>query len=109
MVSERETVVELPWLRTVPCLVEAANRVTINCWYQRQCGAVGVHLRWRRELSKAGGKGGANQLVDGEQVVGFGSLRVAKLQPIERVRLRRGERRAARTSAHAQVAAANTA
>ena len=21
---------------------EAANRVTVNCWYQRQCGAVGV-------------------------------------------------------------------
>jgi hypothetical protein len=23
---------------------EAANRVIIYCWYQRQCGAVGVHL-----------------------------------------------------------------
>jgi hypothetical protein len=27
-----------------PCLVEAANRVTINCWYPRWCGAVGVYL-----------------------------------------------------------------
>jgi hypothetical protein len=24
---------------------EAANRVTIQCWYQRRCGAFGVHLR----------------------------------------------------------------
>jgi hypothetical protein len=23
---------------------EAANRATSNCWYQRQCGAFGVHL-----------------------------------------------------------------
>jgi hypothetical protein len=26
-----------------PCEVAAANRVTSNCWYQRRCGAVGVH------------------------------------------------------------------
>jgi hypothetical protein len=30
---------------------EAANRVTINCWYQRRCGAFGVHLRWHRHRS----------------------------------------------------------
>jgi hypothetical protein len=36
-----------------PCVVEAANRVTSNCWYQRRCGAVGVHLGWRRHLSKS--------------------------------------------------------
>jgi hypothetical protein len=38
-------VVELPWAAdSCPCVVEAANRVTINCWYQRRRGAVGVHL-----------------------------------------------------------------
>ena len=37
MLSERETVVELPWAAgSCPCVVEAANRVTSNCWYQRQ-------------------------------------------------------------------------
>jgi hypothetical protein len=41
------TVVELPWAAdSCPCVVEAANRVTSNCWYQRPCGAVGAHLRW---------------------------------------------------------------
>jgi hypothetical protein len=43
-VSERETVVELPFAAdSCPCVVEAAHRVTISCWYPRQCGAVGVH------------------------------------------------------------------
>jgi hypothetical protein len=28
-----------------PCVVKAANRVISDCWYQRQCAAVGVHLR----------------------------------------------------------------
>jgi hypothetical protein len=28
---------------------EAKNRVTIHCWYQRRCGAVGVHLMQRRQ------------------------------------------------------------
>ena len=26
---------------------EAASRVAINCWYQRRCGAAGVHLTGR--------------------------------------------------------------
>jgi hypothetical protein len=45
--SERETVVELPWASCGQMSVrrEAANRATINCWYQRRCGAVGVRLR----------------------------------------------------------------
>jgi hypothetical protein len=30
---------------------EAANRVTIYCWHQRQCGAVGVHLGQCRHIS----------------------------------------------------------
>jgi hypothetical protein len=38
MLSERETVVELPFdADCCPCAVEAANRVTSNCWYPRQC------------------------------------------------------------------------
>jgi hypothetical protein len=37
--------VELPFAAdSCPCVREAANRVTIRCWYQRRCGAVGVHL-----------------------------------------------------------------
>jgi hypothetical protein len=58
MVSERETVVGLPWAAdSCPCVheVEAAYRVASNCWYQRRCGAVGVRLRWRRQLSKSMG------------------------------------------------------
>jgi hypothetical protein len=45
--SERETVVDLPWAACGLLFVrrEAANRVTINCWYQRRCSAVGVYLR----------------------------------------------------------------
>ena len=45
--------VERPWLQAgcCPCVVEAADRVTIDCWYQRQCGAVGV------DSSSAGGWG----------------------------------------------------
>jgi hypothetical protein len=35
--------VELPLAAdSCPCVVQAANRVTSNCWCQRQC--VGVHL-----------------------------------------------------------------
>jgi hypothetical protein len=30
---------------------EAANRVTIYCWHQRQCGAAGVHLGQCRHIS----------------------------------------------------------
>jgi hypothetical protein len=46
MLSDRETVVELPFAADrCPCVVEAANRVTGTCWYQRRCGAVGVHLK----------------------------------------------------------------
>jgi hypothetical protein len=30
---------------------EAANRVNIYCWYQRQCGATGVHLGQCRHIS----------------------------------------------------------
>jgi hypothetical protein len=41
--SERESVVELPWAAdSCPCVVEAANRVTTNSWYQRHRGEVGV-------------------------------------------------------------------
>jgi hypothetical protein len=48
MLSGRKTVVELPWAAdSCPCVVEAANRVTSNCWYQRRRGAVGVHLKAR--------------------------------------------------------------
>ena len=36
---------------------EAANRVTINCWYQRRCGAVGVHLRKRVRIQEEEGRG----------------------------------------------------
>jgi hypothetical protein len=40
-------VVELPWAADSCPWVEVANRVTIDCWYQRQCGAVGVDsARW---------------------------------------------------------------
>jgi hypothetical protein len=47
--SARETVVELPWAAdSRPCVVEAANRATSTCWYQRPCGAVGALLKWRR-------------------------------------------------------------
>jgi hypothetical protein len=45
---EREAVVELPWAADrCPCVLEAANRVTSDCWYQRRCGAVGYQLRER--------------------------------------------------------------
>jgi hypothetical protein len=44
--SERETVVELPFAADCfPCVVEAANRVTVGFWYQRRCGVFGVFPR----------------------------------------------------------------
>ena len=49
MVSERETVVERPWAAdSCPCVVEAAFVFPVTVGIKRQCGAVGVHLRWRR-------------------------------------------------------------
>jgi hypothetical protein len=36
---------------------EAASRVTIYCWYQRQCGAAGVHLG---QCQGEGGEGYGN-------------------------------------------------
>jgi hypothetical protein len=71
MVSKRVTVVEATVVADCCPCVEAASRVTVNCWNQRQCGAVGVHLRWRRQ-SRARKDGGCE--CAGEEVrLGRGS------------------------------------
>jgi nicotinamide riboside kinase len=45
MLIERE--VELPWAAdSCRCAEKQRTRVTINCWYQRRCGKVGVQFRW---------------------------------------------------------------
>jgi hypothetical protein len=52
--SERETVVELPFAADrCPCVGEAAHRVTINWWYQR-------HDRWVRQCKGEVGLCGAH-------------------------------------------------
>ena len=48
--SERETVVELPWAAdTCPCVVKAANRVTSDCWYRRRVLLRGVSAHSSRD------------------------------------------------------------
>jgi hypothetical protein len=45
-VSERETVVELPFAADCcPCVEQLRTVLPLTVGYQRRCGAVGVHLR----------------------------------------------------------------
>jgi hypothetical protein len=54
---------------------EAANRVTIDCWYQRRCGAFGVHR---------GGRGGGRTSSD---VAGRADLAKVTLLGVHQSRL----------------------
>jgi hypothetical protein len=90
-------VVELPWAAdSGPCVREAANRVTINCWYPWRAGCRQPGNRGERRGVRGGGTGGGEECARvGESAPDFSSgsfarfrLRVVLTREIETLRLR---------------------